>query len=50
MLDSLNKLFNSIELTWIDSITNIDESDEFTNLFINISKFEENFSRSSRKE
>jgi len=34
MLDSLKKLFNSIELTWIDSITNIDESDEFTNLLL----------------
>ncbi|MFX1418941.1 MAG: hypothetical protein ACFE9N_08495 [Promethearchaeota archaeon] len=32
MLDSLNKLFDKIELSWIDSITDIDNSDEFSEL------------------
>ena len=32
MLDSLSKLFNDIELSWIDSTANIDESDELSNL------------------
>jgi len=30
MLDSLSKLFEEIELSWIDSIASIDESDEFS--------------------
>jgi len=34
MLDSLNNLFNSIELSWIDSVGNIDNSDEFINLLL----------------
>jgi len=32
MLDSLSKLFNDIELYWIDSTANIDESGELSNL------------------
>jgi len=32
MLDSLSKLFKNIELSWIDSVANIDSSDEFSDL------------------
>ena len=32
MLESLNRLFKNIELSWIDSVTNIDDSDEFSRL------------------
>ncbi len=32
MLDSLKKIFNAIELSWIDSVTNIESTDEFSNL------------------
>jgi hypothetical protein len=32
MLDSLNQLFKNIKLSWIDSVTNIDNSDEFFKL------------------
>jgi hypothetical protein len=32
MLDSLNQLFENIKLSWIDSVTNIDNSDEFFKL------------------
>jgi len=32
MLDSLNKLFKNIELSWIDSVVDIDNSDEFSDL------------------
>ena len=32
MLDSLNKLFKNVELSWIDSVENIDNSHEFFEL------------------
>jgi len=32
MLDSLSKLFKNIELSWIDSVADIDNSDEFSDL------------------
>jgi len=34
MLESLDALFNSIDLSWIDSVDNIDNSDEFANLLL----------------
>ena len=34
MLESLEDLFNSIELSWIDSIEDIDNSDEFNGLLL----------------
>ena len=32
MLDSLTELFKNIKLSWIDKVTNIDNSDEFFQL------------------
>ncbi|MFW9939339.1 MAG: hypothetical protein ACFFD5_16980, partial [Candidatus Thorarchaeota archaeon] len=34
MLNSLKNLFNNIELSWIDSIENIDNTDEFKSLLL----------------
>ena len=53
MLDSLHKLFSNIKLSWIDSITSIDESDEFSNLlsiFPNLERIFHDFRARNRDE
>ncbi|MFW9820832.1 MAG: hypothetical protein ACFFE5_14585 [Candidatus Thorarchaeota archaeon] len=53
MLNSLNQLFKNIELSWIDSKTNIDNSDEFFRLksiFPNLKGVLQNAQENNREE
>jgi len=53
MLDSLNELFKNIELSWIDSVVNIDNSEEFFDLlsiFPNLKSIFQNAREKNRDE
>ena len=49
MLDSLSKLFKNIELSWIDSITDIDNSNEFSKLISIFPNLESIFQEAQEK-
>ncbi|MFX0001231.1 MAG: hypothetical protein ACFE9Q_14220 [Candidatus Hodarchaeota archaeon] len=53
MIETLNNLFNNIELSWIDSVIDIDKSDEFFNLlqiFPNLKKIFQNAQEINKEE
>jgi len=49
MLDSLDKLFKKIELSWIDSVRNIDNSDELSHLLSIFPNLERIFQEAQEK-
>ena len=46
MIDKLNNLFNNIELSWIDSVDNIGDSEEFNSLLLSFPNLKEVFQKS----